>query len=43
MANDIIEKKQTSGLQAFMLCLNIARREKLLPDDRILLPLCVRC
>ena len=35
MANDILEKKQTSGLQAFMLCLNIARREKLLPDDGI--------
>ena len=34
MANDILEKKQTSGLQALMLCLNIARREKLLPDDR---------
>ena len=34
MAKDILEKKQTSGLQALMLCLNIARREKLLPDDR---------
>src|SRR5579871_5441672 len=34
MANDILEKKQTSELQVFMLCLNIARRSKLLPDDR---------
>ena len=38
MATDILEKKHTSGLQAFMLCLNIARREKLLPDDRTITP-----
>lgn len=34
MANDIFAKKETSELQIFMLCLNIARRSKLLPDDR---------
>jgi hypothetical protein len=34
MANEIIETKRTTGLQALMLCFNIARREKLLPDDR---------
>jgi len=35
MANEILETKQTTSLQALMLCFNIARREKLLPDDRI--------
>ena len=35
MASEIFETKQTTGLQALILCFNIARREKLLPDDRI--------
>jgi hypothetical protein len=33
MANDILDKKQTTGLQAFMLCLNIAKRNNLLSED----------
>ena len=39
MADDVIRKKQADGLQALILCLNIARKEKLLPDDRIVLDL----
>jgi hypothetical protein len=35
MTNDILTKEQTSGLQALMVCCNIAQRNNLLPEDRI--------